>query len=421
MLNTYYSHRKHLILNIVNYLGPISRTKLISLTDYRPATVGELTKELLEEKLLVETGFYSSGHGRKRALLTINNEHLCAIGIAFSSTSVVYTVTQFDGGILCRKETVFSPSMPKEELASQIIRQTSLLIEDNLHRLIVGIGISAPLYGPGYYMEGTSSYEQFIHWLLEGLTPSMQQAFPYPVRTFSAVTLPALVEQRFGRAKGIDNFFCVELSNGIGCSICCNGRVVAGSSGVAGEMGHTVIDASETGGKLCYCGKPGCVERTTAFPALSEEILSALKQGVHSVLNTFYDPSLPLTVQDIRRALDEEDKLCRHCVKRAAQRIGIAIANTVNLLNPEMVVLYGFMLELGDYFVSNLCDSIRENVITMAQRFQIQISASLENTLPLGAAAEMFSDYLRIEEFKWVYHLQPSELDCESGHEDPTA
>lgn len=108
--------------------------------------------------------------------------------------------------------------------------------------------------------------------------------------------------------------------------------------------------------------------------------------------------------------MDEGDQLCLYYVKRAAMRIGIAIANAVNLLNPKLVVLYGFMLNLGEHFLHPLEESIRENVLTLSRNFELYTSATLESNLPLGAAAELFSNYLRIDDHKWVYQLQTSEL-----------
>ena len=70
------TYRKLLILNMIYHLGPISRTELIALTDYRPATVGEIVGDLLEEKLVVEAGQLSGGHGRKRVMLELNRTHL---------------------------------------------------------------------------------------------------------------------------------------------------------------------------------------------------------------------------------------------------------------------------------------------------------------------------------------------------------
>jgi len=201
----------------------------------------------------------------------------------------------------------------------------------------------------------------------------------------------------------VQNFICVELSNGIGSSICCNGTAVAGAGGVAGELGHTVIDFGAGSPNLCYCGKPHCVEAITAYPALAASLEKALDQGVFSCLER------PVTVQAIRRALEEGDRLCMYYVKEAATRLGVVIANAVNLLNPELVVLHGFMLELGDYFLDQLERSLRENTLSIASDFSLKVSGAMEELLPLGAVAEIFSGYLRSEDYKWVYQLKKND------------
>lgn len=407
MQTAYYAQRRYTILNMLRHLAPLSRKVLAELTDFRPSTVSELCKDLIEEGLVVEAGHYSVGHGRRRVLLEINNEHLCALGIAFSSLQIIFIVTQFDGTILHQEDLSFSPSLSREELACQIIAKVKDLTARFSDRKIVGAGIGEPLYGPAYYSGDDTAYESFTGWIRSELKPRLEEEVSFSVSCFNAVTLPALVEQRFGEARGCENFFCVELSNGIGCSICCNGKVVAGASGKAGELGHTVIDAGDSCDRPCYCGKFGCVERTSAFPAIAAEITSALDQGVYSVLNSFYDRSQPLRAQDIRRALEEGDQLCRRIVKRAANRIGIAIANSASLLNPELVVLYGFMLELGSYFLQELTAAIRENVFILSKNFEIRASSKLETVLPLGAAAEMFAQFLHAEDFAWIYRIDP--------------
>ena len=410
-------NRRYILLNLVHHFGPISRKKLIYLTDYRPASVSELTKELLEEGLLVETGHFSTGHGRKRVLLDINKDRLCAIGIGFSAASVTYIVAQFNGVILQRLETQMPAEMSKQELEDEILRQTKTLIAEFPEKEVVGIGLSEPLYHLlSYWNESILdlAYTHFNDWIRGALRQRMEQEMHLHVDTFSAVTLPALAEQRFGAAKGVNNFFCVELSNGIGCSIFCNGRVVSGANGVAGELGHTVVDTIEPDAAPCYCGKPGCVEQRASFPALEQNIRAALDRGVSSLLQTDYQRGKPLSVQQIREALDHGDRLCRHYVGLMAQRLGIAIANAVNLLNPELVVLYGFMVELGDFFLERLETAIRENTLVLSNQFAIRVSRSLEQILPLGAIGELFSSYLKINEYQWIYDLQASELDMDA-------
>lgn len=397
-----HSFKRLLILNIITHLGPISRTELIDMTDYRPATISDLIKELLDENLISETGFQSVGHGRKRTLLEINKDRLCALGISFSSDSVSYVVSGIGGGILARDRREICPEESRDALIEGVAGDTSALLSRFRDKHIVGIGISEPLFDPTGYRRDSSLFANYAHfndWIRLCLKPRLEEATGLSVNTYSAVTMPAMAELRFGAGRGVENFICVELSNGIGSSICCNGIPVGGSGGVAGELGHTVVDSA---GELCYCGKPNCVEATTAFPALAAALRRALDQGVFSCL----DPEAPITAQSVRKALEEGDRLCMHLVRQAAQRLGLAIANAVNLLNPELVILHGFMLELGDWFLQQLEQAIRENTLIITSNFSLRISDKMEELLPLGAVAEIFSGYLRSDDYKWVYQLR---------------
>ena len=402
-------HRRHLILNIINHLGPISRTELINITDYRPATVTEIIKELLDEQLIAETGNYSAGPGRKRTLLEINKAHLCAIGLSFTSDFVIIIISQFDGTILKQDKLPYSPDASKEFLIEQIATHVRTLTKEFANKQLLGVGIGEPTHDPTNYQSGHSlhiNYAHFNDWVHLGLKPRLEAETGLRVETYSPVTLPVMAEQRFGVAKGAQNFICIELSNGVGSSICCNGLAVAGASGVTGELGHMVIDYGSPTPKLCYCGKPGCAENSTSYPALVSELEAALGRGIFSSLTSHLDENGHITVSAIRKALDENDRMCMYYVKEVSTRLGVVIANAINLLNPELIVLNGFMLQLGDYFLNQLETAIRENVLSVAGDFEIRISESLATILPLGAVAEICNSYLRSDDFKWIYQLQ---------------
>lgn len=413
MANDYQAHKRYLILNMINHLGPISRTELIALTDYRPASVGAIIKGMIEEGLVVESGYASSGYGRKRVLLDINRNHICALSVSVSANYVSYIMAQINGVVLQRIDEEIDRSLSEDDLAARIVERTQEMLGEFADRIIIGLGICNPPYDPTKYRtDGSllSGYKQFNEWIQTILAPALEKETSLPVRTFSAVTLPAMAEQRFGVANGVRDFICVELSNGIGASIYVDDHPVAGANGVAGELGHCVIDYSAEKENLCYCGKPGCVESGTAFPALVSDIIAALNKGVFSELNAFYDRRAPLKVEDIRRALDAGDQMCIHYVRRAAERLGIAISNLINLLNPEMIVLYGFMLGLGEVFLNHLENTMRENTLALARGFEIRRSETLERNIPLGAIAELFCAYLKTEDYSWVYQMQHADI-----------
>lgn len=406
--------RKSLILNMINHLGPVSRTALIEYTAYRPATVGALVTELLDENLIVETGYLSNGQGRKRALLEINKEHICAVGIYFSAKHITYIFSQFDGKVLQRSRTKYSPEKSKTSLVNEVSEYVADMLAEFPEKKVVGIGICKPLVDPLSYKISNSyshSSEFFAHWIQEDLSSTLKERFNLPVDVFSGVTLPAQAEYTFGVAKGVSNFIWVELSNGIGASVFCNGDAVRGISGIAGELGHTKVGNPDGPSKLCYCGKPDCVEAHAAWPVIKENIVRELNRGVISLLNSKRDTPEEITVEDVRAAIEADDRMCKYYVKKAAEHIGAAIANAVTLLNPKMIVLYGFMLELGDFFLEHLERTIRENVVFLASDFEVRISTASESILPLGATANIFYAYLHCSDYKWVYRLNPKDID----------
>ena len=392
---------RYVILNMIHSFGPISRTQLANLSGFRLATVGEIAKALIDEGLVVETGFAAAGAGRRRVMLDMNRERISAVGVAISRTEVTTVLARLDGAIVREETCKREPDRPGGELVGRIVDRIDALLRSAEGMNVVGIGIGDPLYDPASYQKGgsiASNYGHFNDWVHLELKRVLEARFGMPVQTLSAVTLPALVERQFGVARDSENFICVELSNGIGSSLFFNGTALSGAHGVAGELGHTTVDLTER--RLCYCGKPGCVELGASFPELARDIASAIERGASTCLDRD-----DLSPDAMRRALDAGDRLCRFYVDRAARQAGTAIANAVNLLNPDLIVLYGFMLELGDYYLSKLREAVRSQTLALSGGYRILTSPELESKIPLGAAAEVFAKYLHSDEFRWIYDI----------------
>lgn len=387
------SQRKHILLNLINHLGPISRTALIDLTGFRPATVGAIAAELISDNLIVETESISVGHGRKRVLLDINFSNICALSISFAPNHITMMVAQFDGKVLHSVQMPFVATNPNCTPLEPIKDQIATLLNEFSDRNIVGIGLCKFLFDS---MSGISAVDT---WIQEKFIPSVETITSLPLHIYSVVTLPAVAEQRFGVAKGKNDFIWVNLTDCINVSLFCNGTAVNGANHLAGQLGHTTLGNSD---KLCYCGKPGCLEGSAAWPALEKNIRQAVQDGVKTILKV---SDSKIDYWAVREALDNGDRMCRHYVKDAAHKIGLALSNLVNITNPEMIVLHGFMLRLGKQFIQEMEQTIRDNTVPGADRFEVVISNDFENPMLLGAAAEIFSSYLHVDDYRWVYRL----------------
>ncbi len=412
MINSYNDHKRYLILNIINHLGSVSRTDLSELTGFQLATISTVTKQLIAENILVETGSYSAGPGRKRTLLQLNTQYLCAISISFSESEITCITAQLDGTVIAKMIANFTDDISRTSLSDHVQRLIRTSLETNADRCIIGVGICTPSNDPASHpiVDIDPAFRQLRDWIENILIPQLRQSFAVPIEMFYDIALAALVEQSYGSARGVRDLLCVELSNGIGCSICCNGKPVVGACAEAGELGHTVVDLSGSDSRLCYCGKHGCVEHAASLPVLLKRISGALEGRVFSLLQSKASDSL--TADDVRIAADAGDLLCRHYIRQAADLLGIAIANAAMLLNPQMIVLYGHMLCLGDYFLSRLKAAVLENLSPSSGITEgaIVVSAHLQEQLALGAISELFATYLKKEDFGWVYRLPQIEL-----------
>lgn len=408
MINSYNDHKRYLILNLINHLRSVSRTDLADLTGYQLASISTLTKQLIEENILKETGSYSAGQGRKRTLLTLNSQYLCAISISFSGTEISCITAQFDGKILSKQTMDFSTDASRSGLCDRVCKLIHHALAEFSDRHIIGIGLCTPVNDPANFpiVSMDPDFRQLRDWIQKALLPFLQEKFSLPIALFHDNALPALVEKSFGAAQDVSDFICVELSNGIGCSICTNGKPVIGSGAYAGELGHTVIDKSQISRRICYCGKPGCIEHYAGLPALLEQISKESAGRTYTLLPKEDSPA-PVTAETLAQGAENGDLLCRHYLRQAAEDLGLAISNAVMLLNPERIILFGHMLSLGEYFIERLKDAILDNISPKSaiKREQIVISQLLPEQLPLGAISELFASYLKKEDFSWVYHL----------------
>lgn len=406
MIASYQDHKRFLIMNIIHHFGQVSRTELARITGYQLPAIGAITKQLLDEKILIETGTVSAGLGRKRIMLQLNTGYLCAISISFSAHSISFTTAQLDGKILTRDFIDLAGFEQENVLLSQICGTLNQLMDALIDHCVIGIGVCSPTNDTAEHpnFQPPAAYRRLDEWIKKYLQPELQKLYSIPIEFYDGTALATLVEYNFGLAKGVRDFLCVELSNGFGCSIFCNGKPVTGKSGIAGELGHMTVDTSASKAQLCYCGKPGCLEQQASLPILMRNISDALQRKAYTKLAHHNGA---FTLADIAAACEQSDALCCFCVKQTAREVGIAIANAVTLLNPAKVILYGQMLALGDYFIAQVRQTVLEHALPKLnlRSEDICVSYDLEDQLPLGAVFEVFAAYLKKDDFPWVYQL----------------
>ena len=175
----------------------------------------------------------------------------------------------------------------------------------------------------------------------------IKKHYNLPVYLGNDVEIAAMGELKFGAAKGYKDVVCIFVGTGVGSAIIKDGKIIKGATGTAGEIGHIIVDLN---GRPCACGAHGCLEAYASRSAIEKRIEGALKKGRSSVIIDYMESGKSITSHMIHDAIEQGDELVTQCVNEAAEYLSGGIASVINLINPELIVLGGGLIEAVDYF-----------------------------------------------------------------------
>jgi glucokinase len=245
----------------------------------------------------------------------------------------------------------------------------------------VAIGVS--FGGPVEPKSGTVRLSDHVPgWENQPLADALTDEFGVPARVDNDANVAALGEYRFGAGQGCHSLLYLTVSTGVGGGWILNERVWHGAEGMAGEIGHTVVDPN---GPPCFCGKRGCVERYASGPFIAQDAREELDANParESSLRTVVE----LTAQHVSRAAAAGDAYACEVLERAGWALGIGIGNAVNLMNPQRVVLGGGVTKAGPIF----WNAVRQTAAATARR-EITLDivpAQLGDDAPLWGAVAL--------------------------------
>ena len=207
---------------------------------------------------------------------------------------------------------------------------------------LCGIGIGAP---NGNYFTGTVDFAPNLRW--KGVLPLAEMfhhRFNVPAVLTNDANAAAIGEMMYGGARGMKDFVVVTLGTGVGSGFVVNGELVYGHDGFAGELGHTIVD---TEGRLCGCGRKGCLETYTSASGLKRTMIDLLnKSETPSNLRHFDLDSISAKMIAFEAKMG--DILAIEAFEITGKILGLQLANTIALTSPEAIFLYGGLSKSGD-------------------------------------------------------------------------
>src|SRR3954452_14181462 len=368
------------VIESLRELGVASRAELARATGLSPATVSTLVGELVETGIVVDapgrTGRRAHG-GRPPALIALDPSGGVALGIDFGKRHLAVAVAALNHEILSERWR----KMHEDYDARTGMDGAAKLAGEALDHAVVApdrvLGVGLGLAGPIHRSTGTIGSSAILPgWSGVQVAEEMGNRLALPVHVDNDANLGALAEFHWGAGRDTSTLVYLKLATGIGAGLVIGGRLFHGAGGTAGEIGHTTIDEA---GPICRCGNRGCLEMIAGAPALVE-LLQATRGDA-------------LTIERVVELANDGDPGCRRAVADAGSHTGHAVANLVNLFNPERIVVGGPLGSAGDVLLDPLQEAVRRRVIpSAAEDVEIVPGVLGDRAEMLGAVALVLNE-----------------------------
>ena len=379
------------VLRHIRANAPCSRADIAASTGLNKATVSSLVGELIERRLIRETGLAEQRIGRPATLLVLDGSPYAAIGISVDADHLTAVATDLAGERLLSWQRSFhgrdtAPGKAVSAIAALAKRAATRL--DNEGRQTLGLTVAVPgLVSP----TGNVRFAASLDWRDVDLGAMLQKAMRRPTYHLAIendANVAALAEYRYG-AHGTTDLVYVTGSSRIGAGIVTGGQLLRGGLGFAGEFGHLMVNSA---GPECGCGRVGCLEAVAGVPSLVRR-LSPEEFGNRS-WSSVDAIDLQPEVDDLARRASSSESLVLEELEKAGRALGYAAAIIANIVNPEVVILGGHYATLSRWLLPPAQKELASRTVELAQddceSWCRLVASSLGPDAPaIGAAARV--------------------------------
>ena len=372
------------VLRIVHEGGPLPRAELTRRTGLNRSTVLAIVGELVEQGLVHEESPAPGGPGADRPTAGVGrpsaivraSPDVVAAAVTVEIDAVGVALVALDGTVRDRLVEP-QPSVPSAAVAIDAVARVlgTLTTRAAPGLRLVGVGVAVP--GIVRVEDGIVRDAPHLGWRDEPFAGPLADRLGLPVRAANDANVGAWAERLYGSARGVDDLVYLNGgASGIGGGIVSAGRPFSGADGYAGELGHTFVAAN---GVRCHCGAVGCLET------------EASRESLTAVTGTPPD-DLDALAAALAEGRDEVERV----VDRQVTALATAIRNAVHTVDPEVVVLGGFLGELLGHVGDRVEDEVRaQTMAAMTDRLRVVPAALGRDVLVRGAAELGFTDLLR--------------------------
>ena len=348
---------------------PLSRTEIAAKLGCDNTTVSRACAELLNRGILCCGAKQELPHGRPRTALRLAENGPLLLGIAWEPERISGVLTDLRGEEISKHEKAF-PYPPDTKTFLDAASDVTRILQDQAGKRLCGIGVAVfgNYTGVDFVIENAAALPALNG---VGIVPFLNRitAFPATVGDHLVAEMHFFQQQKPELTSG--TLLLVSAGNGIGMVISENGSLPFSKHNHGGELGHSI---AIPGGLPCRCGRRGCLETVASIPAIMREL--KIKENTLEA------------VENIGKRFDSGDQAVTTVVQKCAEYLGTAIADQLNNLPVDKLILTGELLYLGDKFAGSLEKNILDNCFSSVREGLTTeiLPPKSENILPRGAA-----------------------------------
>ncbi len=324
--------------------------------------------------------------------MTLNSKRWI-VGVDLGGTNIVVGVLPMDGGDVHALRVLPTES---QRGAKFVVDRMVEMVEASIAEVLrnhggaredfAGVGIGSP--GPLDRAAGMVINTPNLGWRNFPLRDLIANGVNLPATLDNDANCATYGEWWLGAGRAVDTLVGLTLGTGIGGGIVLHGEIYHGVSDVAGEVGHTTIDSN---GRKCKCGNYGCLEAYASGPAIALRAVEGIETGIETALTDLVDGKLEdITAATVYEGVVRGDPYATEVMKDTAKFLGAGVANIINFLNPQMVVIAGGVTRAGDHLFTPLRAEVRRRAFRSAEERCEIVSAELPGTAGVVGAAAVF-------------------------------
>lgn len=323
----------------------------------------------------------------------MSSEDRWILGVDIGGTNVVVGAVPFGGGDAVAVHSVETGPPGDPEGVVERIRVLGDACFRSLEDAagagrdrIVGAGVGSP--GPLDRSRGLVLGTPNLGWTNFPIRDRVSDVLDLPAELDNDANCAVYGEWWLGAGRGVHHLVGLTLGTGIGGGIVLNGEILHGASDAAGEVGHMTVDFT---GRRCKCGNDGCLEAYASGPNIAARAVEGIRAGNDSILPELVDGDLDrITAATVYEGLVLGDDYARDVMTETARLLAVGVANLVNLLNPERVVIAGGVTRAGDHLFLPLRAEVRRRAFPSAAQACTIVPAALPETAGVVGAAGVF-------------------------------